>query len=776
MSNNIDNEAEATKAYFDSKIKDYLPETVKIANEIAKQLPGPNQVFQYLTNTIKLILDDIPPAISLAGISSNDIDDIVIYIESTDSASDGKLHIFNESKLKKYAKKTMKYYTELQGLVNEIIKIYKFIICLEYLFKIRCMIDNKIKQNMEIPESIANNVTEFYNCIVCLTNPILNKIQYVLDNIKQNKAYTAKLEEQSKRMADDILQPEIIEKLLGTRDQDTNEMPIYPIFANDPAVYTDNIVLPEINYNLNKNSLKRTVGLTTMDIYNVVKASHNLPVKFNKLNRTNLDNQFVIYTRTAKILNVFIEDIVNESANNINPQTQAINWNAVTWNPEYLTHTKSAHDQDDDEHSVKLEDILLSVPMLRFKYVDDLASVVLAVNAIIDIKYRGDLAVLYSDVKRAQQEYEASKLDPTITPIRYYIVPASAVSFTNSYFTEIGYSISGGHKVSVIFDLETKYIMYHEPLDVNDQQITLADGKYINGVIYCLYNLFHNTGKHVYFRNYSFIDVYIDYNLQIHEHVIARRLDKLIINSRRKKIYKNKTIREYYKDNEELYEEYTTKNREFAFGFCGLWNYLLAFIIMVNPKLNIYNVFYMLHRIFHTEEYAFNFTKALIRSFANHVENMLDCKIEYIPLVKITTDALDNIRIQTGPTRPPGTVIEYLTNRIKYVERQPQPLTAYEDDSQIPLDTYFSQAEIEYLNKNKQKSGKKHDMFPAYAIWPIFKDISRSLAQSIGFKKRCDIKHANTANTLYTNYMTGKEKLIMFVNMVPTPNPGNETQ
>jgi len=30
MSNNIDNEAEATKAYFDSKIKDYLPETVKI--------------------------------------------------------------------------------------------------------------------------------------------------------------------------------------------------------------------------------------------------------------------------------------------------------------------------------------------------------------------------------------------------------------------------------------------------------------------------------------------------------------------------------------------------------------------------------------------------------------------------------------------------------------------------------------------------------------------------------------------------------------------------
>lgn len=766
MSNNIDSEAEATKAYFDGKLKEYLPETVKIANEIAKQLPESNLVFLYLTNTIKAILDDIPPATSLAGISSNDIDDIVTYIESPDSDSDGKLRIFNVSKLKKYAKQNMKYYTELRELVNEIIKIYKFVICLEYLFKIRCMIDNKT-HNMQIPESIANNIVEFYNCIVCLTNPILNKIQYVVDNIKQSKPYTAKLEEHSKRMVDETLQPEVIEKLLGIRDQDTNEIPIYPLLADNPDIYTDSIILPEINYNLNKNTLKRTVGLTTMDIYNVVKASQNMPVKFNKLNRTNLDNQFVIYTRTAKILNVFIEDIVNESVNNINPQTRAINWNAITWNPEYLTHTSS--DREDDEHSAKLEDILLSVPMLRFKYVDELASVVLAVNAIIDIKYRGDLAVLYADVKRAQQEYEASKLDPTITPVRYYIVPASAVSYTNSYFTEVGYNISGGHKVSVIFDLESKFIMYYEPLGIKDQQITLANGMYVNGIIRCLYDLFRSTSKHVYFRNYSFIDVYIDYNLQIHEHVAARRTDKLIINSRRQKIYKNKTIREYYKTNEQLYEEFTTKNRDFAFGYCGLWNYLLAFILMVNPKLNIYNVFYMMHRIFHTGEYAFNFTKALIRSFANHVENMLDCKIQYIPLVKITSDALDNIRIQTGPTRPPGTVIEYLTNRIKYVERQSHPLTAYEDDNQIPLDTYFSQVEIEYLEKHKPKTGKKHDMVPGYSIWPIFKDIARSLAQSIGFKKRCDIKHANTANTLYSNYTTGKEKLIMFVKMVDEP-------
>ncbi len=68
-------------------------------------------------------------------------------------------------------------------------------------------------------------------------------------------------------------------------------------------------------------------------------------------------------------------------------------------------------------------------------------------------------------------------------------------------------------------------------------------------------------------------------------------------------------------------------------------------------------------------------------------------------------------------------------------------------------------------------------MVPAYAIWPIFKDIANSLAQSIGFKKRCSIKHANTADTLYANYMTGREKLIMFVNMPePTnPDPDNES-
>jgi hypothetical protein len=487
----------------------------------------------------------------------------------------------------------------------------------------------------------------------------------------------------------------------------------------------------------------------------------------------------MIYIRTAKFFTVFIEDLVDSGTASTTTSDKAdggqIDWNALNWKPQHITREKGAS-VDDDEMPV-FEDLILSVPMLKFKFTSELATVIFAVNAIINIEYRGDLAELYADVKRAKQEYEASKLDPTITPIRYYIVPASAASFSNSFFTEVGYNISGAHKVSVIFDLEYNMYMFYEPFNMQDQQIILPDGTYVNGVIRCLYNLFQTSGSHVYFRNYRAIDLYIDANLQLHEHTYIKRSDKLIINSRRKKIYNAKIIKDYYEEHNEQYEDFATKNRDFAFGFCGLWNYLLAFILMVNPNHTVYNVFYMFHLIFHTEEYAFNFTKALIRSFANHIENMLDCKIDYIPLVKINRDSLLNIRLQTGPNKPPGTIIDYLTDRIKYVEREPQQLTAYEDPTQIPLDTYFSKEEIKYLEKHTPKAGKKHEMVPAYAIWPIFKDIASSLAQSIGFKKRCTIKHANTANTLYANYMTGKEKLIMFVSMPePTnPDPDNES-
>jgi len=757
--NNLSDEYAATQAYFNQKKAEYIQETVKIANEVSKLVPVPNYIFLYLTNTIKNIITDTPPTISLAGISSADIEDIVEYIELPPSAS--KFTIFNESKLpKKYGK--LREFGKLREITQQLSKIYKFVMCFEYLCKVRCMIDNTT-HDMQIPVSIATNIAELYNCIVCLINPILTQIQFAVDNMKMNKTYTTAPVEQSKRLMNDILIPEEIEKIQGLKDQDEHAIPVMPFTALDDSVAVDDIVLPEINYNLKKNALKRTVGLTTIDIYNIVKASHGLPVKFPKLSRTNLNNQFMIYIRTAKFYKVYIENLV-DSGSALTADNGQINWNALNWKPKYITRDKTIPQDDDD--ILVLEEFILSVPMLKFKFISDLAVVSLAVNAIINIEYRGDLAELYTDVKHAKQEYEASKLNPTITPIRYYIVPASSASFTNSFFTEVGYNISGAHKVSVIFDLEYNKYMFYEPLSIQDHQIILPDGTYVNGVIRCLYNLFHTSGSHVYFRKYDAVDLYIDANLQGHEHIGVKRSDKLIINSRRKKIYNSKLIKEYNDTNNELYKDYENKNRDFAFGYCGLWNYLLAFILMVNPNHTVYKVFYMFHLIFHTEEYAFNFTKALIRSFANHVENMLDCKIEYIPLVKITSHALLNIREQTGPTKPPGTVINYITNRIKYVEREHQQLTAYEDTTQIPMDTYFSKPELEYLEKNKPKAGKKHDMVPAYAIWPIFKDIASSLAQSIGFKKRCMIKHANTANTLYANYMTGKEKLIMFVSMI----------
>jgi hypothetical protein len=758
--NNLSDEYAATQAYFNQKKAEYIQDTAKIANEVAKQVPDPNYIFQYLTNTVKQIIADTPPAISLAGISGVDIDDIVTYIDQTDT--NAKFTIHNAAKLqKKYGK--LREFAKLREITQQISKIYKFVMCFEYLCKVRCMIDNTT-HDMQIPESIATNIAELYNCMVCIINPILTKIQFAVDNMKMNREYAAAPVEQSKRIMNDVLVPEEIEKIQGTKDQREHAIPVMPITASDDYMAVDDIVLPEINYNLKKNALKRTVGLTTIDIYNIVKASHGLPVKFPKLSRTNLNNQFMIYMRTAKFYKVFIEDLVDAGSASVADNGQ-INWNALNWKPEYITRKKKNETDEDEDEMPVMEELILSVPMLEFKFTSSLATVTLAVNAIINIEYRGDLSELYSDVKRAKQEYEASKLDPTITPIRYYIVPASTASFTNSFFTEVGYNISGAHKVSIVFDLEYNRYMFYEPFNIKDQQIILPDGSYVNGVIRCLYNIFHKSGSHVYFRNYRAIDLYIDANLQAHEHTGIKRSDKLIINSRRKKIYNAKIIKDYYNEHNEQYEDFATKNRDFAFGYCGLWNYLLAFILMVNPNHTVYNVFYMFNLIFHTEEYAFNFTKALIRSFANHIENMIDCKIEYIPLVKINMDSILNIRIQTGPTTPPGTIIDYLTDRIKYIEREPHKLTAYEDATQIPLDTYFSKEEIKYLEKNKPKAGKKHDMVPAYAIWPIFKDIASSLAQSIGFKKRCTIKHANTANTLYANYMTGNEKLIMFVSM-----------
>lgn len=760
MENYLAIEFKNSDKYFDDKIAEHLAKSIKLADEIAAK-PPTGSVLPYIVAIINDVLNSAPTTIMLSDISSRDIKDIITHMNNPYEAN--KLELFNQNAIhKKYNK--VKQLSTLTSVLKYAIEIYTFVMYLEYLIMVRCKIVDGVSST---PENILYNVSKFYNLVVCVTNPMLQKLQYASENLKLGREYNAAHKEQSKKIIDKYLQPELMHGLLHldtpirtSEDRHTivNSLDSNILTQFGEATNISELVLPEIDYKLDTNKLKHATGLSTVDIYNVVNASKNLPVKFPILSRTSLNNQFLVKLRTSKTYHELVSNLVDAKSKTA-PTTSVVSpikWSSVQWNYDVIAPESDANG---------LNTIIMSVPMLVNKDSSELSTVFLKVNAIVDVEYKGDLAELYSNVKKAQKEYESARLDPKIIPVPYYIVPGSLIDYSDTYFTKLSYNLTGAHKVSIIFDLAEKRIIYYEPMNTSTQEIVLINGSVISGIVYGITYLLHDT-QPMYFRDYSALDISeLDVNLQVIEHVAGtvNRMDKMLINAKRAKIYKDPKIKALYDKNEQLYNDYIKYNRDFAYGYCGLWNYLLAFLLMVNPRKNLLEIFYMLSLIKNTGEYVFNFTKAIIRSFGNHIENMLDCKIPHIPLVVITKASLFDMLDHTNPDKPVGIIIDYLASRIKYTQRAPSHLTSYEDIENLPMDIYFSAPEIEYLKKHKHLIESKKQ--PIYAILPVLKDFSKSLLQSVGLKKRCDIKHGNTANTLHVKYMAGREKLIMFVNI-----------
>jgi hypothetical protein len=92
----------------------------------------------------------------------------------------------------------------------------------------------------------------------------------------------------------------------------------------------------------------------------------------------------------------------------------------------------------------------------------------------------------------------------------------------------------------------------------------------------------------------------------------------------------------------------TTKDkrlRDWAGGYCGLWNYLYIFLLIINPHMelsDIYNFFYKITSF----KYSPMFIKLLIRNFAYYIENALVTPNYVIPTIKFDITQLDNYEIK----------------------------------------------------------------------------------------------------------------------------------
>jgi len=179
--------------------------------------------------------------------------------------------------------------------------------------------------------------------------------------------------------------------------------------------------------------------------------------------------------------------------------------------------------------------------------------------------------------------------------------------------------LTSGHKTSLIIDKEKKEIIYFDPLGYENYTVNFihTDHNIIN-IILAL-ELSYNISA---LNGYKFL--YSDNSLlaQYHEH----KYDQDFI---------------YYTNIKKLINNEKTEFKEWAGGYCGLWNYLYTYLLIINPYSNLsilYTFFYKLANL----EYSSILCKLLIKNFASYIEKALITPNYVIPLISIDLKQLNN--------------------------------------------------------------------------------------------------------------------------------------
>lgn len=341
-----------------------------------------------------------------------------------------------------------------------------------------------------------------------------------------------------------------------------------------------------------------------------VKKELNCKIFMHEFN-TKLINESIL-TKTTGLCNFELYRLLNNSNMPIcynNKSLFSIN-NDIRIDTRHFYSKKDFIELDINSDTFDIVKRIINIPNLNAGYTPFMHndSIIYLKNSIINMYF-------------TKKEYE--NLDNAIINCnnRYLIVYCSEGNFKNNII-DIKIHYTGAHRASLIIDKLNKQIIYFDPLGYRNYitYFTEQTHHYIN-VILAL-ELSKNIKS---LDNYTFLCYNNDILPQSKE--ITPLLNKL-----------------YDYNLKQIFNPEKQKLRDWAGGYCGLWNYLYIFLLVINPQLDLQDIYSFFYKITNLD-YSPMFVKLLIRNFAYYIENALVTPNYVIPLTQLDIKQFDNIAL-----------------------------------------------------------------------------------------------------------------------------------
>ena len=351
-----------------------------------------------------------------------------------------------------------------------------------------------------------------------------------------------------------------------------------------------NIILPSVK---NESLLNNLVGLCNYNIHNLID-NNNLKLCFNKITRVSTKNQFNLYYRDNYIYysyenkKIYLDKIINFIIDDNNMIDKNYIKNILTMYEEFLED-----DNNDIDNIIDLYDIITKYYLINYDN-----EIYFYRNSIYDIDFIIN-EELIKNIKKCKN--------------RYYMIIGYVSGFTknNDLKTKIKNILGADHRISIILDIEKKYIYYYDSIMSLNTNFYIDNVDIKNYLEYIIYKYFSDA--HPFFKDYKIIKTIQNMDTQSYEYN-SDKMEKILYTNP-ENIKKNK------------------KNKDWVGGYCGLWNILLVFLISINNHLELNDIFNFYRLLIFNKN--FTFIKKLIRTFAYYIELVM------------TKKSLDGISINT---------------------------------------------------------------------------------------------------------------------------------
>jgi hypothetical protein len=373
------------------------------------------------------------------------------------------------------------------------------------------------------------------------------------------------------------------------------------ILAEDTTPKPAKIQIPQLDHkDISQPTLTKLIGLCNPDLYNLLHNAELGPVAFNKKNYFGFDNDLRFKTRMA----VQHKFICKKQITAIPPELESLASNLI-----YV----------DDENAVDqtIRDIITKciADGYHLDYYldkqDNKYTILFTRNSICDIDF-------------SQQEIDTFKT--TLAGAirqgkRYFFTYGSTVGFAEPGFLD---KLHGNSKVSLIIDTLKHQIFFFKPMGLDTYAFYNIHTGGLDNMIYYLLPIYlmlniDSLAGYTFIVDANISPQYIEFNLEnagIGDPATAIKRANF----------------------SSIFQGHKPEFQDWSFGYCGLWNYLYIFLLVINPTLDISNIYSFLKAL-SAQQHNEHLIKLLIRNFAAHIEQALITKYA-IPTQSLKLDQL----------------------------------------------------------------------------------------------------------------------------------------